>query len=220
MLCTKFGSREDDFWSLSIYFSYYLPLEKGLTPHFNKHDFTSPKDALCQVWLKLALWFLRRRFLKLVNVFSLFPYYLPLEMGEVLQECFVLSLVKIGSVVLKKKILKFVNVISLLPYYFPFEKGVALYLNKLESPSQKDALCQVWLKLAVWFLRRRWKCEKFTDRRTDGQHNLIGSQPTLLLPPCRKTWHYHHLYNWSFGSRTSNQDFAYEKNNGALHFQS
>ena len=42
-----------------------------------------PKYALCQVWLKLALWYLRR-FLKLVNVFSLFPYYLPLEMGGVL----------------------------------------------------------------------------------------------------------------------------------------
>ena len=42
-------------------------------------------------------------------------------------------------------------------------------LNKLESPSPKDALCQVWLKLAHWFWRRRWKCEKFTDGQTDGQ---------------------------------------------------
>ena len=38
---------------------------------------------------------------------------------------------------------------------------------KLESPSPKDALCQVWLKLAQWFWRMRWKCEKFTDGRTD-----------------------------------------------------
>ena len=71
------------------------------------------KDALCQVWLKLAQWFWRRRFLNFVNVFSLFPNYLP------------------------------------------FEKGGALHLNKLESPSPKDALCQVWLKLAQWFWRRR-----------------------------------------------------------------
>ena len=28
----------------------------------------------------------------------------------------------------------------------------------------KDALCQVWLKLAQWLWRKRWKCEKFTDR--------------------------------------------------------
>ena len=97
-----------------------------MTFHLNKHDFPSPKDALCQVWLKLALWFFRRRFLKFVNVFSLSPYNLPLE------------------------------------------KGGALHLKKLESPLPMNALCQVWLKLAQWFLRRRWKCEKFTDRRTDG----------------------------------------------------
>ena len=38
-----------------------------------------PKDALCIVWLKLAQWFWRRRFLKIVNVFSLFRNYFPLE---------------------------------------------------------------------------------------------------------------------------------------------
>ena len=38
-----------------------------------------PKDTLCQVWLKLAQWFLRRRFLNFVNVFSLYRYYLPFE---------------------------------------------------------------------------------------------------------------------------------------------
>ena len=31
------------------------------------------------------------------------------------------------------------------------------YLTKLESPSLKDALCQVFLKLAQWFSRRRIK---------------------------------------------------------------
>ena len=44
---------------------------------------------------------------------------------------------------------------------------MALHLKKLESPSPRDTLCQVWLKLAQWFWRRRWKCEKFTDRQTD-----------------------------------------------------
>ena len=33
----------------------------------------------------------------------------------------------------------------------------------------KDALCQVWLKLAQWLLRRCWKCEKFTDGQTDNR---------------------------------------------------
>ena len=84
MLFTKFGSWEHYLKSLSIYFHYYLLMGKGMALHLNKHDFPSPKDALSQVTLKMALWFLRRRFLKLVNVFSLFPYYLPLEMGGVL----------------------------------------------------------------------------------------------------------------------------------------
>ena len=26
----------------------------------------------------------------------------------------------------------------------------------------------IWTNLTMWFLRRRWKCEKFTDRRTTG----------------------------------------------------
>ena len=90
----------------------YLPMEKGMVLHLNKLEFPLPKDALCQVWLKLAKWFRRRRFFNFVNVFSLLLNYLPLE------------------------------------------KGGALHLNKLESPSPKDALCPVWLKLAQWFLRR------------------------------------------------------------------
>ena len=65
------------------------------------------------------------------------------------------------------------NIISLFCNYLPLEKGVALHLYKLESPSPKEALCQVWLKLVEWLWRRRWKCEKFTDGRTTG--NQISS---------------------------------------------
>ena len=42
-----------------------LHLKKILNPRF-------PKDALCQIWLKLAKWFWRRKFLNNVNVFLLF----------------------------------------------------------------------------------------------------------------------------------------------------
>jgi hypothetical protein len=54
------------------------------------------------------------------------------------------------------------------------EKGYPLLL-KLESPSPKDDLCQVWLELVQWFWRRSRKCkslqtdgqtERQTDRRT------------------------------------------------------
>ena len=89
-------------------FRNYLPLEKGRALHLNKLEFPSPKDDLCQVWLKLTQWFWRRRFLKFVNVFLHFRNYLPLEKGGALlipftHGCFVPSLVEIGQVVLEKK---------------------------------------------------------------------------------------------------------------------
>ena len=65
-------------------FCTYLPLEKGGAHHLNKLDSPSPKDALCQVWLKLAQWFWRRRFFNFVNVLMLFHNYVPLEKGMVL----------------------------------------------------------------------------------------------------------------------------------------
>ena len=66
MLCAKFGwnwlsgSGEEDFLILSMFFPYfcnYLPLEKGGALHLNKLESPSSKDALCQVWMKLAQWF-------------------------------------------------------------------------------------------------------------------------------------------------------------------
>ena len=33
---------------------------------------------------------------------------------------------------------------------------MVLHLNKLETPSPKDALCQVWLELAQWYWRRKF----------------------------------------------------------------
>ena len=54
----------------------------------------------------------------------------------------------------RREFLNFVNVFSLFCNYLPLEKDGARHLNKLESPSPKVALWQVWLKLAQWFWRR------------------------------------------------------------------
>ena len=63
MLCAKFGwnwpsgSGEEDFLNfvnLFLLFRNYLPLEKDGALHLNKLESLSPKDALCQAWLKLA----------------------------------------------------------------------------------------------------------------------------------------------------------------------
>ena len=126
----------------------------------------------------MAQWFWRKRYFISKNVFSLFRNYLPLEKDRALRlnklespltkGCFVPSLVEIDPVVLEKKFFKFHKCFSviLIWNYLPLEKGRSLYLNKLESPSPRDALCQVWLKLALWFWRRRWKCEKMTTMTT------------------------------------------------------
>ena len=123
-----------------------------------KLESPSPKDALCQDWLKLAQWFWRRRFLSFVNVFSLFRNYLPLEKGGALhlnklespspKDALCQVWLKLAQWFWRRGLFNFVNVFSLFHNYLPLEKGGALHLKKLESPSPRDTLCQVWLKLA------------------------------------------------------------------------
>jgi hypothetical protein len=52
---------------------------------------------------------------------------------------------------------KIFSVFLLFCYYLPLGWGTVLHSNNLESPPHKD-LCQVWLKLALWFWRS-WKCK-------------------------------------------------------------
>jgi hypothetical protein len=63
-------------------------------------------------------------------------------------------LIDFGLLVLKKTIIKIFSVFLLFRCYLPLENGYLLPLNKLEFPSLKDDLCQVWSKLALWFWRR------------------------------------------------------------------
>ena len=97
--------------------------ETLLVLHLKTFEFPSPKDALCQVWIKLAQWFWRRRFFNFVNVFSLFQNYLPLEKGRALHlNKVVPSLVEIGSVVLGWECFNFVNVFSLFLNYLSWKR--------------------------------------------------------------------------------------------------
>jgi hypothetical protein len=61
-------------------------------------------------------------------------------------------MIDFGLLVLEKKIFK--N--FLFHYYLPLERGYPLPLQTLESSPSKVDLCQVWLKLALWFWRRRF----------------------------------------------------------------
>ena len=123
MFPAKFGwnwpsdSWEEDFnKDFQWIFTFLLlsPLENDWCHHLNKSESPSPKDDLGQIWLKLAQWFWRRRFLKIFSEFLHFRYYLPLKMAD------------------------------------------CHHLYNFESPSPKDVSCQVWWKLAQWFLRRRF----------------------------------------------------------------
>jgi hypothetical protein len=79
----------------------------------------------------------------------------------IISESFHVNLIYSGSMVLEKKIFKWPHPIFAFLWYLPFEEDLALYLNNLEFPLPKDDLYQLWLKLACWFWRRRFK-KKFS----------------------------------------------------------
>ena len=85
-------------------------------------------------------------------VFSRFLNYIVRAWSFILiqttQGGFLLSLVETFS--------NFVHKFSLFLYNFPLKRGEVLHLNKLEFPSPKDVLCQVWVKLTQWFWERRF----------------------------------------------------------------
>jgi hypothetical protein len=129
----------------------------------------SPKDDLCHAWLKLAQWFWRTRFLNDPTPFSHFCDSLPFEKELILnlkklefpssKDNFYQVWLKLACWFWRS----FLFIFTLLPLS-PLGQGVSskgypLHLNKLESPPSKDDLCQVWLKLSMWFWRRTWKCK-------------------------------------------------------------
>ena len=119
------------------------------TLHEESWDYTRIIQAS---WFKVIIisstWFLN-----VLIVFLLSSPLLEWIQIPITIECFVSSLVEIGQVVLKKMF--FINIFLLFHYYLSLEKHVALHLNKLEFRSPKNALCEVWLKLAKWF--ERWR---------------------------------------------------------------
>ena len=70
-----------------------------------------------------------------------------------------------------EKILKFTTMYFCYFIIFSLWKRAWPFIWRNGFPLAKDASCQVWLKLAQWFWRRRWKCEKFTDRLTDDRQS-------------------------------------------------
>jgi hypothetical protein len=127
----------------------------------NKFESPTPKDDFRHVWLELAQWFWRRRFINDPIQFLHFCDYLPF--GEDL--AFYLNKLEFPSSkdnlyqvwsnlacwFWRRRFLKIFSAFSLFRFYLPLECGYLLLLNKLESPSPKDDLCHVSLNLAQWF---------------------------------------------------------------------
>ena len=150
--------------------------------HLNKLESPSPKYALCQVWLKLTQWFWRRRFFFRFRGPSFDKLEFPSSKDALL--CTKFRWIWPSAWFWRKICLvKFVNVFLLFSNYLPLEKGIALHLNKLESssPTAKDALGQVWLKLSRWFWGRRRKCEKFTTTTTMDNGQIVNRKAHLSL---------------------------------------
>ena len=151
------------FFSISsMYFCYFATISpwKRATPS------PLPKDAFCQVLLN---WFSGSWE---EDFFLLFRNYLPLEKGG----SFIWT--NISPLNPRMQCSKFgwnwpswswEDYISSM-YFCNFiiistwKKGRAIHMNKLDFPLCKDVLCQLWLKLAQWFWRRR-QCEMFTTKQ-------------------------------------------------------
>ena len=95
------------------------------------------------------------------------------------------AVVNIGQMVLEEifKCCQSIFAISLLS---PLEK----VCDPTVEQTWKDALCQVWLKLAQWLWRKRWKCENFTDRW------LMDQKSSFMLSSGKLKSHFHCL--WTF----------------------
>ena len=102
---------------------------------------------------------------KIFNFVNVFLFSSPLGKGQgwgpsfeqawipFIQGCCVPTLVKNGPEVLEKMICLFPQWNFAISFFSPFEKGQG---PSFESPSPKDAVCQVKLKLAEWFRKKRF----------------------------------------------------------------
>jgi hypothetical protein len=95
-------------------------------------------------------------------------------------------LIEFGMLALEKKIFfKFSVYFYFFCYNLPLERGNPLHLKKrkLESPSLKDYLCQVWLKLVrgFWKISKELNVYRQTDGRTDGRRTMGDQNNSLEL---------------------------------------
>ena len=102
-------------------------------------------------------------------------------MSGLRKECILPSMFEICPVVREKKIFKIRQ--SNFCYFLmisPWKRDCPSF-RQTWVPSPMDALSQVGLRLVQWFGRRRWKCKKFTNKRTDGRRAIRKARLSIQL---------------------------------------
>ena len=113
-------------------------MEKDGALHLNKLESSSPKDALCQVWLKLAQRFWRRS----VQILSMYFFYFVIIFPWEKDRALVFSLSLFHSL-----------------YYLPFKKRWGPSLEQTRVPITQGCIVPS-LELTQWFRRRFFECRQ------------------------------------------------------------
>ena len=88
------------------------------------------------------------------------------------QGCFVLYLVEIGPLVLEKNFKSCQSIFNYFPIISPCERvWPCIWKKNIHVPSLAEIVPVFW--------RRGWKCEKFTDSKTDGQRTIDDQKANL-----------------------------------------
>ena len=147
------------------------PLEKYVVHHFNKHKSLSPKNALCQVWLKLSLvqWFCWKRFFNVVNVLLLLCS-LPLEWTWIpfTQGCFVPGLIEILEKIIFLNDVNYIDEFLLICCYLPIKRVWPFICTNL-NPFTQGCLMPSLVEIC-WVVQKKrmklWKVYRLKDRQT------------------------------------------------------
>ena len=131
----------------------------------------------------------RRRFLNLVNVFSLFRNYLPLKKSVAFHlnkfESHSPKITTIGwnwsrgSEEEDEKFTNFVKCFFAISLLSPLVKGVGLHLNKLDPLYPMNALYRIRLTMAQWFLIIRYL--NFGNIRNKAETLYLGALGMKLI---------------------------------------
>ena len=129
-------------WLLSC----YLPLKKYVALHLYKFEYALPKNILCHVWLVL----MKEIFKSYQYIFTLLLFSPHLHLKETESPLPKDVLCKVWLNLTRwfwRRCCQCIFFMQQLYLYLPLTKGMTLHLNKLESSSTRNALCQVWWNL-------------------------------------------------------------------------